>query len=100
MYLVGWVHFPAFGRRHPLHPSSTLPSPYLACMLYRAAWADYVGSLVGSIGPSPVGCQALPYADSAGWWDQITKWLTIEPQRAMGPMLAHCLPESGVWLQD
>ena len=29
------------------------------------------------------------------WWDQVTKWLTVEPQGVLGLMLAHWWAESG-----
>ena len=41
--------------------------------------------------PSPVGCQALPYAMAApaGWQGQVIRWLTAETQAALGLILAH-----------
>ena len=67
-----------------------VPSRHPSCVLQgfrqRAAWAllflqtDCVGNPVGSVGPSPAGCQALPYGDVADCWFRglVTRQLATE----------------------
>ena len=89
----------AYCRRHPVHPSSKLPSCHWPTC---STGVLYVGRVVVCFGGLPtmgslVGCEALPWAEAAttGWKGQFIRQLAVEPQVVPGLVLAHRWAEPG-----